>query len=95
MVGWISILILGTIYQSRLLADTIASVRLVLTNDNESAEELDVLTAGEETDLNHGSGIGLWVVNWVVTRYGGELSFETPPEGGSLVRITLPAAEES
>ncbi|MFQ3476958.1 PAS domain S-box protein [Halonotius sp. F2-221B] len=57
-------------------------------------EELDVLTAGEETDLNHGSGVGLWVVNWVVTRYGGELSFETPPEGGSLVRIMLPAAEK-
>ena len=57
-------------------------------------EELDVLTAGEETELNHGSGIGLWVVNWVVTRYGGELSFETPADGGSLVRITLPAAEE-
>jgi PAS domain S-box-containing protein len=56
-------------------------------------EELDVLTAGEETDLNHGSGIGLWVVNWVVTRYGGELSFETPPDGGSLVRITLPGAD--
>ena len=58
------------------------------------AEELYVLTAGEETDLNHGSGIGLWVVNWVVTRYGGELSFETPSDGGSIVRITLPAAEE-
>ena len=57
-------------------------------------EELEVLTSGEETDLNHGSGIGLWIVNWVVTRYGGELTFETPPSGGSRVRITLPAAEE-
>jgi hypothetical protein len=55
MVGWISILILGTIYQSRLLADTIASVRLVLTNDNESAEELDVEYefAHTESELEH------------------------------------------
>jgi PAS domain S-box-containing protein len=55
--------------------------------------ETDVLTAGEETELHHGSGIGLWVVHWVVTRYGGDLEFEVPPSGGSLVRITLPAAD--
>lgn len=55
--------------------------------------EIDVLTAGEETELHHGSGIGLWVVHWVVTRYGGDLEFEVPSTGGSLVRITLPAAD--
>jgi PAS domain S-box-containing protein len=58
------------------------------------ADEIEVLTAGEETELHHGSGIGLWVVHWVVTRYGGELAFEHPPEGGSLVRITLPASKK-
>ena len=57
--------------------------------------ERSVLTAGEETKLRHGSGLGLWVVHWVVTRYGGELSFEERPEGGSLVRIDLPAAPAS
>ena len=58
------------------------------------SDEIAVLTAGEETALHHGSGIGLWVVHWVVTRYGGELAFEVPSSGGSLVRITLPAAED-
>jgi PAS domain S-box-containing protein len=58
------------------------------------ADEIEVLTAGEETELHHGSGIGLWVVHWVVTRYGGDLEFEHPADGGSLVRITLPAAEQ-
>ena len=57
-------------------------------------DEIEVLTAGEETALHHGSGIGLWVVHWAVTRYGGDLAFEEPPGGGSLVRITLPAAEQ-
>jgi signal transduction histidine kinase len=57
-------------------------------------EEIKVLTAGEETALNHGSGLGLWVVNWVVTRYGGCLEFETPTEGGSLVRVKLPKGDE-
>ena len=55
--------------------------------------ELDVLTAGEETSLKHGSGIGLWVVHWVVTRYGGELVFEESSAGGSKVCIKLPVAD--
>jgi PAS domain S-box-containing protein len=54
--------------------------------------EVDTLTAGEETSLQHGSGIGLWVIYWAVTRYGGDLEFETREGGGSLVRIRLPAA---
>jgi len=53
--------------------------------------EIATLTAGEETGLQHGSGIGLWIVHWVVTRYG-DLEFERPDEGGSLVRIKLPVA---
>ncbi|TKX75506.1 PAS domain S-box protein [Halorubrum sp. GN11_10-6_MGM] len=55
--------------------------------------ELNVLTAGEETSLKHGSGVGLWIVYWAVTRYGGELDFEESPSGGSTVRIELPVAD--
>lgn len=55
--------------------------------------EVATLTAGEETPLQHGSGIGLWIIHWAVTRYGGDLEFETGPEGGSLVRIRLPLAD--
>jgi len=54
--------------------------------------ELAVLTAGEETSLKHGSGVGLWIVHWAVTRYGGKLEFEESPSGGSIVRIDLPVA---
>jgi len=55
--------------------------------------EVRTLTAGEETSLQHGSGIGLWITHWVVARYGGELEFEASDGGGSLVRIRLPAAD--
>jgi len=54
--------------------------------------EVATLTAGEETSLQHSSGIGLWIVHWIVTRYGGELEFEGGEEDGSLVRIKLPLA---
>jgi len=54
--------------------------------------EVTTVTAGEETSLQHGSGIGLWIVHWIVTRYGGELEFDGGEEAGSLVRIKLPLA---
>ncbi|MFW6320472.1 MAG: histidine kinase N-terminal 7TM domain-containing protein [Halohasta sp.] len=43
--------------------------------------ELDVIDEGEETALEHGSGIGLWLVEWGATALGGDVRFETGPEG--------------
>lgn len=43
-----------------------------------------------ETDLNHGSGAGLWLLYTVVHESGGQISFDT--EGGTTVRIRLPIA---
>lgn len=50
-----------------------------------------VLERGEETNLAHGSGFGLWLVNWVVTRLGGELTFSENDPRGSVVTIRVPA----
>jgi PAS domain S-box-containing protein len=55
--------------------------------------EQAVLTAGEETALRHGSGLGLWIIHWIVSRYGGELDFEENDPRGSRVRIALPVAD--
>lgn len=52
--------------------------------------EQQVLKDGYETPLNHGSGIGLWMVNWVVTGLGGEVT--TSVDGGTTVTICLPSA---
>jgi len=54
--------------------------------------EYEVLTAGEETALEHGSGLGLWVIFWIVDKSGGELTFEDNDPRGSVVTMTLPAA---
>ena len=54
--------------------------------------EAAVIERGEETQLEHGSGLGLWLVNWVVTRYGGSCQVDTPGDaGGSRVTLRLPA----
>ena len=55
------------------------------------AMERDVIDEGRETSLQHGSGVGLWLVHWIVTASGGEVHFEES-SSGSVVRIDLPAA---
>ncbi|WP_324663986.1 histidine kinase N-terminal 7TM domain-containing protein [Haloarcula sediminis] len=52
--------------------------------------EQAVILAGEETPLQHGSGVGLWLVKWLVRNVGGTLSFVGGP--GTTVEIALPAA---
>jgi len=57
------------------------------------AHELDVLDATEETALEHGSGLGLWIVKWGVSALGGTVAFDTAGDG-TTARVTLPGAEE-
>ena len=52
--------------------------------------EADVLESGEETPLNHGLGLGLWMVRMVVTQAGGTVSVESPTRGTE-VCLRLPA----
>ncbi len=55
--------------------------------------EIDVVTGETDiTQLTHGSGLGLWLVNWMIDSYGGSVSFARSAIGGSHVEITLEAA---
>ncbi len=52
--------------------------------------EQNIITENAEiTSLSHGSGLGLWLVKWIVEGYGGWLEIETPESGGSIVRLYL------
>ncbi|MFC7059716.1 sensor histidine kinase [Halovenus salina] len=44
--------------------------------------ERDVLVHDEETSLEHGSGIGLWLAYWSILKSNGELAFGDQDEGG-------------
>ncbi len=48
----------------------------------------------EITQLDHASGLGLWLVNWVVTRAGGSLTFADREPRGTVVTLRLPTATE-
>ncbi|MFB6256809.1 MAG: sensor histidine kinase [Haloplanus sp.] len=53
--------------------------------------EADVLETGEETPLNHGQGLGLWMVRMIVTQAGCEVSVEST-ENGTEVCLRVPAS---
>jgi signal transduction histidine kinase len=55
--------------------------------------EREVLTGKMSvTPLDHGSGLGLWLVRWIVTAYGGDVTYADRPNGGSDITLTLRSA---
>ena len=52
-------------------------------------QELETLGGEEETDLRHGSGLGLWVVRWGTELLGADLTFETGADG-TTATVRLP-----
>jgi len=53
----------------------------------------DVLVSGRASeDLYHGSGLGLWLVYWIVRRSGGSINVEDRDPRGTVVTIELSAA---
>lgn len=57
--------------------------------------EREVLAEGEETALHHGSGLGLWLTNWIVGKFGGEVSFDDYHTNGGTVTLRLQHAVET
>ena len=51
--------------------------------------ERKVLREGHETKLEHGSGLGLWLVKWVIENSRGTLEFPADDSEECVVRITL------
>jgi PAS domain S-box-containing protein len=70
-------------------------VTLTVSDDGPGIErqERSVIEEGHETDLRHGSGVGLWLVNWIVRTYGGTVTFEDGTDGAT-VSVRLPADDE-
>jgi PAS domain S-box-containing protein len=52
------------------------------------SDETNILAATEIDALSHGSGIGLWLVNWIITQSEGQLFFERR-EKGNVVTLQL------
>lgn len=67
-------------------------VRIEVTDDGPGIREseLEVLRTGQTIEpLKHSSGMGLWLVYWIVHRSNGTLEFQEAPSGGTSVTIDL------
>ncbi|WP_440990051.1 histidine kinase N-terminal 7TM domain-containing protein [Haloarchaeobius baliensis] len=72
--------------------DDTVTVAIADTGPGIPDAERRVLAADEETPLDHGSGLGLWLVNWMALAAGGEVTFAENDPQGTVVRVTLPRA---
>ncbi|MFP4626082.1 MAG: PAS domain S-box protein [Natronomonas sp.] len=72
-------------------------VRITIADDGPGIpdEEAGVLLGDRDIEpLYHGSGLGLWLVHWIVHRSDGTLTFEKTDHRGSRVTIGLPIVSE-
>lgn len=67
------------------------TVDLIVRDDGSgiSSHEVAVIENEEESDLAHGSGVGLWVMKWYVKKTGGNLNI-VQANSGTKVVMTLP-----
>ena len=75
------------------VAGSETDVRLTVLDDGPGIPEMerDVLETGRAIgDLFHGSGLGLWLVYWIVHRSGGSIEVRDRDPRGTAVEITLP-----
>ncbi|ATW87183.1 PAS domain S-box-containing protein [Halohasta litchfieldiae] len=54
-------------------------------------DERRAIETGEETPLQHGTGLGLWLVYWTVSLLGGEITI-ADHDAGTRIILTLPRA---
>ncbi|WP_192918457.1 histidine kinase N-terminal 7TM domain-containing protein [Salinigranum salinum] len=68
------------------------SVRVVVSDNGPTidAYERSVLERGTETPLEHGSGLGLWLITWGTQIAGGQVTFAENEPTGSVVTIEVP-----
>lgn len=73
---------------------TAETVRIEVRDDGPGIPDAEIqpLSDGRETPLEHTSGLGLWLAHWIVAASDGRLSFEENEPRGTVVRIELPRA---
>jgi PAS domain S-box-containing protein len=73
-------------------------LRLEVADDGPGIPAAERELIGEEreiTQLRHASGLGLWLVNWVVGQSGGSVRFASNEPRGTVVTLSVPIATEA
>ncbi|WP_048077692.1 HAMP domain-containing sensor histidine kinase, partial [Halorubrum sp. AJ67] len=68
--------------------------RFVLTVEDDGPgipdHEVEAVESGRETALEHGSGLGLWVVAWGAAAIGADVAYADWEPRGTRVRVSIP-----
>ncbi|MFC5278351.1 histidine kinase N-terminal 7TM domain-containing protein [Halorubrum rubrum] len=56
--------------------------------------EVDAVESGRETALEHGSGLGLWVVEWAAGALGAEVAYADRDPRGTRVTVRVPVVSD-
>ncbi|ELY95680.1 HTR-like protein [Natrialba hulunbeirensis JCM 10989] len=64
-------------------------VRIEDTNPHIAEMDRTRLLGNDESPVHHGSGLGLWLVNWLVTMSGGMIEHEAMDGGGNRISVAL------
>ncbi|GAA0525237.1 Signal transduction histidine kinase [Halorubrum aquaticum] len=76
---------------------TDGAVRVEILDDGDGFPDDEMALINEdrtETQLQHSSGLGLWLAKWVIEHYDGSLSIGDRSDGkGGVVTVRLPAAD--
>ncbi|WP_302082626.1 PAS domain-containing protein [Salinibaculum rarum] len=70
-----------------------AGIHIQVSDDGEGLPEQqwDLLTGDREiTQLQHGDGLGLWLVKWVTNRHGGQLRLPEAGADGTTIALVFP-----
>ena len=57
--------------------------------------EIEAIEAGRETALEHGSGLGLWIVHWAAAAIGAEATFADRDPRGTVATLRLPMEDDT
>lgn len=72
------------------------TVRIEVADDGPAIPEMEcniLLEEAEQTQLYHGSGLGLWLVKLLVTRSAGSIDVPENSPRGTVIEILLPAGD--
>lgn len=76
--------------------DEIARIQVTDNGPGISGFDQEVLESGTAIGtLSHGSGLGLWLVYWVIKRSNGKISITDRDSDGTAVTISLPVVSET
>ncbi|KAB1188727.1 MULTISPECIES: histidine kinase N-terminal 7TM domain-containing protein [Haloferax] len=85
----------GVSIEATPVSDDFVEIRITDNGPGIPQAELSVLESGTETPLQHISGLGLWLVHWIIDRSNGHLRFTENEPRGTVAIVRLQQLDKS